>query len=110
MYLIMWEFLVVPGQEKAFEKEYGPEGGWVRLFGQSQEYRGTELVRDAQNRRRYLTLDLWKSRAAYDLFREKQRDQYSALDKACKAFTEKETLLGTFETLGDAVPLFSPGY
>jgi len=109
MYLILWEFIVAAGREEAFAREYGPEGCWVRFFRQSQEYRGTELVRDVQNRRRYLTMDLWKSRSAYELFCEQESDMYSALDKVCEAFTENETLLGRFETSGNPVSFFHSG-
>ena len=107
MYLILWEFLVISGKEKVFEQEYGPEGCWVRFFGQGEGYRGTELVRDVANPRRYVTLDLWESRAAYDLFREERREEYLALDKSCEVLTEKEALLGNFEASKESVASFN---
>ena len=107
MYLILWEFLVLSGKENAFEQEYGPEGCWVRLFRQSTGYRGTELVREVENPRRYLTLDRWESREVYERFREQHRELYSALDKSCEALTEREVLLGNFESTRESGASFN---
>ncbi len=96
LYVILWEFHVKPGAKAKFERIYGPEGDWVRLFRQGKGYVGTELIRDAKNRNRYVTLDFWASQAAYDAFRAGRVDEYKALDQACEALTEREVALGGF--------------
>jgi hypothetical protein len=51
MFLILWEFEVKPGEERAFEKVYGPEGPWVELFQGDPHYRQTLLLKDPSRSR-----------------------------------------------------------
>ncbi len=96
-YLILWEFHVRAGQEQLFERVYGADGDWARLFQRSEAYFGTELVRDAQMPLRYVTLDFWATRAAYADFRAQHRNEYEGLDARCEDMTEKESEIGAFE-------------
>jgi heme-degrading monooxygenase HmoA len=96
---VVWEFHVQPGEEKQFEKDYGPNGAWAELFKQAEGYLGTELNRDLKNPRRYLTLDLWESRETYERFREEHRAEYQGLDVRCEAMTETEKEIGAFERI-----------
>ena len=70
MFVTLWEFEVKSGSEELFEKVYGPEGDWVRLFRRDARYRGTRLLRDVGAERNYMTMDSWESLAAYEEFRE----------------------------------------
>jgi len=45
-HVILWEFLVKPGREKEFERIYGPEGDWARLFARAEGYVRSDLLRD----------------------------------------------------------------
>ena len=101
MFLIVWEYRVKPGQESAFWRAYGPGGEWVRFFRQGPGYFSTELLRDASEERRYLTIDRWSSRAAYDTFHAQRRAEYEAFDTAYEALTEQETLIGAFTIIAD---------
>jgi heme-degrading monooxygenase HmoA len=103
MYVIIWEYRVRSGSEAAFEQAYGREGDWVRLFEQGQGYRGTELHRDLAGGRRYVTIDRWTSRAAYDALHDRNLAEYAAIDRRFKSLTEHEALVGTFEGVS-AVP------
>jgi heme-degrading monooxygenase HmoA len=96
-FIAAWEFLVRAGKEQRFEEIYGPEGAWAQLFRQGDGYVRTELQRDAENPRHYLTLDFWQSRRAYDLFRAEHQAEYQILDAECGELTEKETEIGYFE-------------
>ena len=96
-YVTIWEFHARPGQEKAFEQAYGPDGAWVQFFKTGEGYIRTELIRDLSNPRRFLTLDYWQSRAAYDRFRGQNRAEYEAIDKRYEGMNEKELALGAFE-------------
>jgi quinol monooxygenase YgiN len=95
----VWEFQVKPEAVSAFESIYGPDGAWAQLFRQSPDYRGTELVRDLDRLGRYLTLDHWTSREALRRLKQDLHAEYAALDQQCESLTEREVLLGNFESL-----------
>ena len=98
-FTIVWEFIVGDGREVEFERAYGPDGDWAKLFRQSKDYLGTELLRDATKPGRYLTVDRWKSPAAYEWFHNSHQTEYGALDAQCEELTARETKLGTFQSL-----------
>jgi heme-degrading monooxygenase HmoA len=96
MYVIMWEFQPKAGYEEEFEQAYGPGGVWAELFQRADAYRGTELLHDTRNTRRYVSVDRWTSQAAYDEFRSILAGEYDAIDQQCALFTESEQLIGVF--------------
>jgi hypothetical protein len=98
-YMIIWEFRPQRGEEARFEEAYGPQGIWAKFFQRGEGFVGTELNRDLKDLRRYLTLDLWVSKHAYEVFRAAHVNEYQVIDKQCEALTEEETELGTFERL-----------
>lgn len=95
-YVILWEFEVRVGKENEFEKMYGPEGAWAQLFRRDDGYVGTELVRDAGENNRYLTLDFWISQERYETFCRENWQDYKAIDQKCEALTESERQIGSF--------------
>jgi hypothetical protein len=95
----VWSYEVAPDQFSAFEETYGPEGAWAVLFGRDPAYLGTELIRDRDRIGRYLTIDRWTSRAACLAFRERNRDEFAALDDRCGQWTILERELGEFDLL-----------
>lgn len=95
-YIYIWEFEVRPGKEAEFEREYGPEGMWVRLFQGAPGYRETSLLRDPIHPRRYLTIDRWESEAAYQAFRAAHAREYAAIDAKCEGLTVAEREVGHF--------------
>jgi heme-degrading monooxygenase HmoA len=99
-YVILWEFHPKAGFESKFEQAYGPNGIWAGFFRRGEGYCGTELVRDTNETGRYLTIDVWVSREAYEKFRQANLDEYNQLDRQCEEMTQTEVELGTFERLG----------
>ena len=99
-YLIVWEFRVRRGIEAQFEQVYGPNGKWAQLFSQGQGYVRTELHRDTKEILRYLTLDTWTSRQAYEEFREAHAAEYAAIDAECERMTTSEVEIGRYERVG----------
>jgi heme-degrading monooxygenase HmoA len=95
-YLIIWEFQVRAGMEQGFERVYGSDGDWARLFIQDESYFGTHLVRSLNHERTYVTLDFWRSQPAYDKFRKRHFVKYTALDQKCEDLTESERKIGEF--------------
>ena len=98
MIQIIWEFVIRAGAIGQFEQEYGPNGAWSRLFQDYPGFRGTTLLRDADNPRRYLTIDLWDTRAHRKRMLTRGRKRYADLDAALADLTESENEIGTFTT------------
>ena len=97
MFVALWEYEVKPGSEERFEKAYGPDGDWVRLFRNDSHYHETRLVRDSLRRSVYLTIDFWASRGAYEEFIAKHRAEYEEIDAMGGELTVKERRIGWFE-------------
>jgi hypothetical protein len=93
---VVWEFIVKKQAQDRFERAYGPDGDWDRLFAQYPGFRGTTLLRDTANSRRYLTIDAWETLADRERMLAGAAVQYSALDAAFEAFTESEVEVGVF--------------
>ena len=101
-FTVLWEFQVRPGHRRAFEKAYGPDGDWVKLFRRGEGYLGTELIPDLETPLRYRTLDSWISRQKFRLFKEQNLAAYSVLDRRCARLTEREEFVGEFHSLVEA--------
>ncbi len=97
MFIVIWEFYAKRGREIEFEQAYGPSGLWARFFSRSREYQGTYLLSDTTGR--YLTLDHWTSREAYEAFCKENAGEYETIDHECEALTEQETQVGSFLTV-----------
>ena len=98
VHVIVWEFVPRVGRETEFEKAYGSQGDWARLFAKSPDYRGTDLLKSLANRT-YLTIDRWASAAAFAAFKQQWRDEYAALDRRMEALTESERSIDAFESV-----------
>ena len=98
MFVTLWEYEVKRGSEELFERQYGPEGEWVRLFRRDAGYRGTRLLREVGAERVYVTMDMWETRAAYKNFREKWEPEYAEIDRNCQVMTSAERQVGEFES------------
>jgi heme-degrading monooxygenase HmoA len=96
-FVVIWEFRIRSGKHRAFERIYGPDGDWARLFRTGKGYIRTELIRDLETSRRYLTIDHWSSRKAYARFKKEKRTEYQAIDEKCALLTECEVLAGEFQ-------------
>jgi heme-degrading monooxygenase HmoA len=94
VYLILWEYHVKPQERAEFEEIYSPTGAWAELFQKGAGYLGTELLHDETNPRRYVTIDRWESKAAYETFLSVQEQAYKEMDARCEGLTEHESLLG----------------
>ena len=98
MYWVVWSFEVKPAQVSAFERAYGPDGDWAKLFQRAPGFAGTELRHEPDRPAHYLTIDRWRTRGDYHRFKDAFRREYEALDARCAALTESERKLGDFET------------
>ena len=97
MFVALWEFEVKPGREESFERAYGADGEWVRLFRGDANYQETRLLRDASRDGIYVTADFWNSRETYERFRAAAAKRYAEIDAECEGLTTRERNLGSFE-------------
>ena len=97
MHVIIWEFHVSEVHQSAFETAYGPAGDWAVLFQRHPGYRGTELLRDEKRQGRYVTIDRWETRSAFDAMRATDAEAYATLDRRFDELTDRETLIGDFK-------------
>lgn len=98
-YLCIWEYIVKPEFTEEFENTYRYDGAWVNLFKKTPGYLGTELLRDADNPNRFVTVDMWESQESRADFMKKFADQYKELDLICEDFTVSENMLGEFNSV-----------
>ena len=94
MYRLVWEFDVKPVKVAEFEKIYSPEGRWSVFFNLSPDYMGTQLYRNTQDENRFVAVDQWRSRTAYETFRKANAAEYSTLDEWCRQLLSHERMLG----------------
>ncbi len=84
-----------------FETAYGPDGEWAEFFRGGRGYVGTELLRDIENPGRYLVIDRWESREAYQAFVEEHREEYMRRVDDTAFLYDSELRFGTFENVWD---------
>lgn len=99
MYLIIWEYQAKEDCVAAFEEIYGENGQWAQLFRKNDGYVGTELLYDSSQLHRYMTIDRWISRKAYETFLSNWKEDYDQLDVQCEGLTAQEVLLGKWESV-----------
>jgi heme-degrading monooxygenase HmoA len=99
MLVIIWEYQVKAERAAEFEEMYATSGKWAELFKGAAGYQGTELLRDPNNARRYLTIDRWDSPEHYERFLSQWKSAYEALEAQSEGLTEKEFLAGKWESI-----------
>ena len=100
MYVYVWEFDVLADRVADFERHYGPDGSWAQLFRRAPGYVGTALLQDRKVANRYVTIDRWRSEAAYRAFRTAFAAGYAQFDAECEALTGAERPLGEYRECG----------
>ena len=99
---IVCEFVVKEETQGQFELAYGPGGAWSKLFARCPGFRGTTLLRDAKNPRRYLTIDFWDTVAQREQIRGERKAEIAELDATFTDWTESRTEVGVFRVLAEA--------
>jgi heme-degrading monooxygenase HmoA len=94
---LVFTYEVVDADE--FERVYGPDGDWVAFFRPDRGYIGTELLRDLEQPERYVVIDRWESREAYNGFIEANRAEYMRRVDETGFLYRQELRLGTFENV-----------
>jgi heme-degrading monooxygenase HmoA len=100
MFVYVWQFDVAAERRAEFERVYGPDGEWVKLFRRSPDYLGTDLLRDRETPGRYLTVDRWRGAAERAEFLRRHARDVATLDERCVELTAAERRLGDFDVVG----------
>ncbi len=99
---IVREFVVKEEARGQFELVYGPGGAWSKLFAGCPGFRGTTVLRDAKNPRRYLTIDVWGTEAQWEQALAEHGAEYADLDAVLADWTESRAEMGIFRVLAEA--------
>ncbi len=94
---VFYRYRVHPAQARAFEHAYGAAGSWVALFAKEAGFVRTRLFRHRSEPTVYLTVDVWRDKAAWDRFREENADEYARLGRRLRLLFLEEHLLGYYE-------------
>jgi heme-degrading monooxygenase HmoA len=87
MKIRVWRYDVRAGSAGDFERIYGRDGAWARLFSLADGYVGTELYRAMETPRRYLTVDTFADDASWHRFLLEHRVAYDELDQQTSGLT-----------------------
>ena len=103
MIQVVWQYQVKEESRSKFELAYGPGGAWSELFANCPGFRGTVLLRDTKDLRRYLTVDSWDTEVQRAAMLAEHADEYSALDAAFREWTIHEAEVGVYRILAEAM-------
>ncbi|MBI3004303.1 MAG: antibiotic biosynthesis monooxygenase [Ignavibacteriales bacterium] len=92
-FVTIWKFRPKKGREAEFERVYGPEGAWARLFQKGKGFLRTELYADEDGA--YLVIDEWVSQEKFEKFKQDFARVYRELDKQCEELNEEEIHIGS---------------
>jgi heme-degrading monooxygenase HmoA len=103
MIQIVWEIVVKPDAQGQFELVYGPGGAWSKLFGKSPGFRGTTMLHDTNNPRRYLIFDIWDTADQHAQAMSECADDYAKLNADLENWTESKVEVGVFRVRAEAM-------
>ena len=86
----VWEYDVPETAVEDFERVYGADGAWARLFACSDGFEETELFASLSKPGRYLTVDRFRDEASWRRFQVEHREAYLALDAESERLTAAE--------------------
>lgn len=103
-FVSVWEFDVRAERAAEFVAAYAPGGDWTRLFARAPGWLGTELLADPARPHRYVTIDRWVDRAAWQAFARRFASEYAELDARCAEWTREEVSHGELVAVTVAAP------
>lgn len=97
MFAIAYSYEARDAEE--FERVYGPNGEWAEFFRAAPGYVGTELLREVENPGRYLLIDRWESREAFERFSADRQAEYFRRSEDSAVHYLQELRLGAYENV-----------
>lgn len=98
----VYEYVVKEEARGFFELAFGPGGAWSRLFDKSEGYRGTALLRDVNERRRFLVSDAWDTVEQREGALAERQATYDRLEAEFATWCETTRALGSFRLVAEA--------
>jgi heme-degrading monooxygenase HmoA len=95
-YDIIWEFMVPADRRVDFEEAYGANGVWAELFARASGFIEVRLFASPDQPGRYLTMDRWASREAFDAFHQQFKTEYDFVDRLHAGIATTENRIGAF--------------
>jgi len=99
---VIHEFVVKDETRGRFELVYGPGGAWSKTFAHCPGFRGTALLRDTKNPRRYLAIDFWDTEDQWEQALAERKAEYASLEATFERWCESRTEVGIFRVLTEA--------
>jgi heme-degrading monooxygenase HmoA len=93
VFIRIWEYDVSEESVDRFIAAYGPLGDWARLFARGDGFVRTELFRSTQTATRFVTLDVWSSKEAWQVFLHRWSAPYAELDTTLQSLAAGGILL-----------------
>ena len=85
MFQVIWELKVKFKERDKFEQFYDTKGDWVKFFGKSPDYFGTDILESGEGDGIFLVIDEWQSEEAFDEFVKSRKADYDLLEVKAKA-------------------------
>jgi hypothetical protein len=83
----VWRYDVPTDVREEFEREYGPDGSWARLFAASPWFVATSLYVDVESPTSYLTVDRFADDEAWQQFRAEHDTAYQKIGERLRHLT-----------------------
>lgn len=99
---IVQEVIVKQETRGQFELVYGVGGAWSKLFDKSPGFRGTTVLNDINNPKRYLIVNLWDTEVQQEQALSECADDYAKLKTNLEDWTESQVEVGVFRVRAEA--------
>jgi hypothetical protein len=87
MMVRVWRYDVPTDVREEFEREYGPDGSWARLFASSPGFVATSLYVEVGSPTSYLTVDRFADDEAWQQFRAEHDMAYREVGERLRHLT-----------------------
>ena len=87
MMVRVWRYDVSADVRAEFEREYGPDGSWARLFAASRGFVATSLYVEVGSPTSYLTVDRFADDDAWQQFRAEHEVAYQEVGERLRHLT-----------------------
>jgi hypothetical protein len=99
MIAILWQFDVLAGREKEFERFYGADGDWTQVNRHSRSYLGSSFLRDQNQSSRYMVIEYWSEMLVYEEHKSFQSEALEGLEARRAHLVASVEPLGIFTAL-----------
>jgi heme-degrading monooxygenase HmoA len=99
---IVWEYVIKEEVRGQFELTFGPGGDWNKLFAGCPGFRGTTILRDVKDPRRYLSIDLWETETQWEQALDEHKEKVANLEAAFAEWAQSHAEVGIFRVLAEA--------